>query len=155
MFRYLFFGLHSSPKRQGGMCWRSKLAITEADRSDRSGPIIRVGLIFCVKSPIVTQFERDTSSPGYKYKGCGRLRVFLTTIEPKLFSLLNFSNLNIFQPLYCSLLVSTAFKGVLSGLPTSRQLYFFKLRRNPSRARGSKSSRVSASNRSDRLERPV
>ena len=46
-----------------------------ADRSGRSGPIIRVGLGFCVKSPIVIRFGRGTSSPTYKYKGCGRLRV--------------------------------------------------------------------------------
>ena len=64
-----------------GMCWRPKLAITEADRSDRfrsdrSGPVIRVGLGFHVKSPIITRFWRGMSSPVYKYKGCGRLRVF-------------------------------------------------------------------------------
>ena len=57
MFRCLLFGLHSSPKRQGGICWRPKLAITEADRSDRSVPIIRVGLGFYVKSPIVPDLE--------------------------------------------------------------------------------------------------
>ena len=70
----LLFGLHNSPKRQGSICWRPNLAIT--DRSDWSGPVIRVGLGFCVKNPIVTRFGRGKSSPAYKYKGCGRLRFF-------------------------------------------------------------------------------
>jgi len=82
------------------------LAITEADRSDRSGPVIRVGLGFHVKSPIVTRFGRGMSSPAYKYKGCGRLRVFLTTIESyqsTFIFLLNPSFSNLFVVLLASL----------------------------------------------------
>ena len=45
-----------------------------ADRSDRSGPAVRVELGIIIWNPFVTQFGRGTSSPAYKYKGHGRLR---------------------------------------------------------------------------------
>ena len=59
------------------------------------------------------------------------------------------------NPRLLSSFVSTAFEDILSGLPTSEQPYLHKLRRGPSRARVSRSSRFSAPHRSDRSVEPV
>ena len=63
----------------GGQNWQTPRAtgLTGwADRSDRSGPAVRVELGIIIWNPFVTQFGRGTTSPAHKYKGHGRLRSF-------------------------------------------------------------------------------
>ena len=110
------------------LCWQPKLALPKADRFDRSGrpvrPVwscaVRVELGFELWNPFVTQFGRGTSSPAYKYKGHGRLMSFYP-IESINLQFSYFPQTLAFPTSCCSLLVSTAFKGVMGGLPASRQ----------------------------------
>ena len=63
-------------------CWRPKLAITEADRSDRLGQLVRPVWacnpsrvrVLCLESNCNPNWKGYVL-PAYKYKGCGRLRV--------------------------------------------------------------------------------
>ena len=138
-----------------GHCWRSKLAITEADRSDRSGPVIRVGLGFCVKSSIVTRFGRGTSSLAYKYKDYGRLRVFWQQSN----------QYNLFYSISQTLIFSNPFAVLCSSLRRSRASWVaYRPQNNPRSSSSdgvppelevSRFSRDFYSNRSDRLSQAV
>ena len=67
----LAFWLAKLTKKAGGICWRPKLANTEADRSDWLGRPVRlvwacavqVELGIVIWNPFVTQFGRGTSRP--------------------------------------------------------------------------------------------
>ena len=59
------------------------------------------------------------------------------------------------NPRLLSSFVPATFEDVLSGLPTSEQPYNHELRRGPSRARCSRSSRVPCLHRLDRSAKPV
>ena len=90
------------------------------DRSDRSEtPSPSYELYFD------TGFDRVPTPNGYRpphpiyMKGHDRLRVI--PINSHIYPLLFPPNPNFSNLIYCSLLVSTAFEDVLSGLPTSEQ----------------------------------
>ena len=82
---------------------------------------VRVELGIVIWNPFVTQFGRDMSSPAYKYKGHCQLRSFYPIESINLHFSIFFLQTLAFPTSCYSLLVSTVFKGVLSGLPTSRQ----------------------------------
>ena len=92
---------HNPSLRWRPLCWRPKLSIIETDRSDWLGRPVRPVWacnpsrvrIMCLES-YCNRIRRGTSSPVYKYKSCGRLRVSDHNRTKQLFSLLNLSNLS-------------------------------------------------------------
>ena len=65
------------------LCWRPKLTNTMADRYDRLGRLVKpvwaynlsLVRVFCLES-FCNPIWNGYVLPAYKYKGCGRLRVF-------------------------------------------------------------------------------
>ena len=113
-----------------------KLCLPE-DLTGQTGPkrTIRVRSYILVRD--LLEFRLVQTSPPYIYmKGHGRLRVF--PIESINNHITYFLSLKL-QPLpnsnCCSSHISTAFEGILSGLPTSEQLQIHELRRGPFQAR--------------------
>jgi len=98
MFRYLLFGLQSSPKRQGAYVGSQNWQIPRPTSQTGSGLCkpSRVRVRFW--SLFVTRFGRGTFSSAYKYKGYFRLRVsnHNLTIESTVYSNQRFSNLLLF-----------------------------------------------------------
>ena len=130
---------------------------SEADRSDRSGRsvrpvcpvVIRVGFVLFWKFLYKPTWKgvRLPRPINIKAKANWGIPNQINTKIALLFisQTLTFSNHRLL-----SSFVSTAFEDVLSCLPTSEQL-----RRSPSRARCSRSSRAPCLHRSDQLAKPV